>query len=254
MSSVSFVTAFIDIYLGGIGNKTIYWRFQHFKDIVETGIKICVYTTEKEYNLLKDFIIKYDNVKIIKISLNDLQPYNDCKNIKYSLPEYRNKTKDTLEYLSLMQSKIVFLHHATMENYWNTTHFAWIDFSISYIFKNKKQTLQKLIHISNITFNKNNIIVIPGCNNKLNANDTQLIKNNIYWRFCGGFLLGERNSIIKMHDFYKKYFLFFLEQTKKVVWEVNFWAWLEANTEWSPIWYAANHDDSIFNIPLHICT
>jgi hypothetical protein len=30
---------------------------------------------------------------------------------------------------------------------------------------------------------------------------------------------------------------------------VNYWAWLEANTDWRPHWYISDHNDAIFNIP-----
>jgi len=35
-----------------------------------------------------------------------------------------------------------------------------------------------------------------------------------------------------------------------MVWDVNFWAWLEKNTDWKPIWYSANHNESIFKLPV----
>jgi hypothetical protein len=41
----------------------------------------------------------------------------------------------------------------------------------------------------------------------------------------------------------------FLETHRKLIWEVNFWAWLEAKDYWKPKWYSADHNDSIFNIP-----
>jgi hypothetical protein len=45
------------------------------------------------------------------------------------------------------------------------------------------------------------------------------------------------------------YFLRFLNQTRKIVWEVNYWAWLENLGLISPTWYLANHNDTIVNIP-----
>jgi hypothetical protein len=74
--------------------------------------------------------------------------------------------------------------------------------------------------------------------------------DNVYWRFCGGFILGDAVSIMDMHKRYQTYFLGFLKQYKKLVWEVNFWAWLEANTGWIPTWYKADHNDCIIHIPV----
>jgi hypothetical protein len=33
-----------------------------------------------------------------------------------------------------------------------------------------------------------------------------------------------------------------------MVWEVNFWAWLEVNTCWSPTWVSGNHTDKILDL------
>lgn len=35
-----------------------------------------------------------------------------------------------------------------------------------------------------------------------------------------------------------------------MVWEVNYWAWLEGTKGWSPSWFFADHNDSIFHIPV----
>jgi hypothetical protein len=45
------------------------------------------------------------------------------------------------------------------------------------------------------------------------------------------------------------FFPLFLEETKQLVWEVNFWSWLETVQHWKPIWYPADHNDSILRIP-----
>jgi hypothetical protein len=37
-----------------------------------------------------------------------------------------------------------------------------------------------------------------------------------------------------------------------LVWEVNYWAWLEAEGYISPIWYLADHNDTIINIPTQV--
>ena len=42
----------------------------------------------------------------------------------------------------------------------------------------------------------------------------------------------------------------FVETTRRLVWEVNFWAWLEVNSDWNPQWYSADHNDTILtNLP-----
>jgi hypothetical protein len=75
------------------------------------------------------------------------------------------------------------------------------------------------------------------------------LKNNVVWRFCGGFLIGDKKSLIHFYIMSNDYFLRFLNQTRKIVWEVNYWAWLENLGLISPTWYLANHNDTIVNIP-----
>jgi hypothetical protein len=41
----------------------------------------------------------------------------------------------------------------------------------------------------------------------------------------------------------------FIREHKKLFWEINFWAWLEANTDWKTDWYFGKHNDKIINIP-----
>ena len=95
---LTFVTSFVDIYKSSFEDKTVEWRFDKFKDIAETGIKICVYVSEECYNKLNEFVEKYQNVKIMKqINISETFVANHCKGVDYSLPEYRNQPKDIAE-------------------------------------------------------------------------------------------------------------------------------------------------------------
>jgi hypothetical protein len=95
---------------------------------------------------------------------------------------------------------------------------------------------------------------LPGCWDKLPAGEVGQIMNGVYWRFCGGFMLGDASSIINFYHLYNEFFPIFMRTHKKLVWEVNFWGWLEANTDWNPRWYSADHNDSIIKTPLDIYT
>ena len=89
---------------------------------------------------------------------------------------------------------------------------------------------------------------MPGCWN-CKVNNINYLKNNIIWRFCGGFLVGDKESLTSFNLISYEHFLIFLNQSKTLVWEVNYWAWLEGLGLISPIWYLADHDDSIVDIP-----
>jgi hypothetical protein len=102
---------------------------------------------------------------------------------------------------------------------------------------------------SNIKF-----LAIPGCHNKLTNYDNNNLElqeelRTICWRFCGGFFWGDKSSLVEFYKLYIENFPLFIERYKTLVWEVNFWAWLELNFNWSPNWYLADHNDSIIDVP-----
>lgn len=255
-SQVSFVTAFFNIYND---DKTkLLWRCERFKEIAETGISLCVYVDNTCVELLDDFIKIYPNIKIMQvISLEETWISKLCNTYYFlHLPKHRNETKDTLEYIILMNSKIEFLHDTIEKNPWQSTHFAWIDFNISHIFTNIQVSKNYLKNTFGSSYTPlsgiplHHFLAIPGCWNPLHTNtDISNILNNINWRFCGGFLIGERISIKHMYQLYQEHFPLFLNKYQTIVWEVNFWAWLEWKTIWNPNWFIADHNDSIIVIP-----
>ena len=205
----------------------------------------------------------------------------DKRNLE--LPDKRNLEKDTEPYLVYLLSKMEILSSIIQEdsnrNYYTgsqlPTHYAWIDCDISQLFHLKKQTLEYLKILSQRTLTPNCGVNIPGFSNPFkfvddktdkeneSSNNNQPIKdsnktinddntgynpitNSIYWRFCGCFFIGDKQSIISFCDIFRQQLPPFLEKTGKLVWDVNFWAYLESVCdEFAPICYKANHDDSI---------
>jgi hypothetical protein len=90
-------------------------------------------------------------------------------------------------------------------------------------------------------------ILIPGCWTK----DSYLnyLYDNIHWRFCGGFFIGDKNTLLKFYNFYLTYFPEFIFKYNKLVWEVNFWTWLESEKHFKFDWFKADHDDSMCILP-----
>lgn len=232
------------------------WRFEKFAEIAESGIPICVYTDGDGIEWLKKYQEIFRNIEIMEISnLQDRMSYktwvsvqNDF-NVKIELPEYRTVEKDTCEYLLLMNSKIEFVKDAMVKNPFNTTHFAWIDFNISHVFKNIKECNQWLKFYSLVDWtHQSPFLCMPGCCEKIETE--QSILSQINWRFCGGFFLGDRASLEYFYKLYYDNFANFLMTQRKLVWEVNFWAWLELiDDDWCPSWYQGDHNDSIIQIP-----
>jgi hypothetical protein len=179
------------------------------------------------------------------------EQYNDFEG-GIDLPLNRTIEKDTKEYMLLMNSKLEYMEDTIEKNPFNSTHFAWIDFNISHVFSDLKMSKETLkIYSSSILHNS--FLSIPGCWNPLSKpfNDEQVkneILNNINWRFCGGFFIGDRISIEYFIELYKTHLPYFMFKYRKLIWEVNFWAWLELVTDWKPNWFKGDHNDSIIQI------
>jgi hypothetical protein len=246
-SRLTFVTSFVDVYETTYENRTVDWRFDKFRDIASSHIQLCVYVSPACYDNLVEFAKPYENVKIMKIDITETFVAKSCENVDYELPFHRNTSKDTPLYMILQNSKSEFVCDAIHKNPWGSTHFAWIDFSISHVF-HEKETLPYLRTLSTSAFSPK-FLAIPGCWNKLGAGEMGLISDSVCWRYCGGFFMGDAASVLDMQQHYLDHYSDFIQTNKKLVWEVNFWAWLEANTDWAPTWYKADHNDSIVHIP-----
>ena len=255
-TSTTFVTAFMNIYDTPFQNKDVEWRFRHFKKIADTGIQLAVFCSPDCIDYMEEFKQNYPNIKIIQyISLKDTWTYQLCESIEtelgepLSLPNTRNVDKDTREYIILMNTKTEFLKMAIEENVWNSSHFAWIDFNIFHVFKGTDT--EKYAHNYLQAMSKRTMIpyflTLPGCWGKEYVVEEYLI-NDICWRFCGGFFIGSSDRVLEFHKCYEDYFANFLREKKKLVWEVNFWAYVELKFGLSVIWYPGDHNVHIIEI------
>lgn len=224
------------------------WRIDNFKLLLKTGINIMVFISkeyENKFILLCDI---YSNLsyRVIDIYKELLLFINKPNNPK--LPDIRNENKDTYEYMALMNSKLEFIMKVIDKKY---DYYAWIDFSITYIFNELNYTLSYLSFLSKQKWN-NEFIYIPGC---WNISNEKLITDYVYWRFCGGFFMGDKESIINFYNIVDKTLKEELINKSLMVWEVNIWSFIESNKEWCPShWYKVNdhNDDMIINIPTEL--
>lgn len=247
-SNITFVTCFFQIYeKEPIEFKNFEWRLEHFESIAQLGLNICVYGNDKSLCLLEDRLAKYPHVKLLQLET----PYEETFIHKLCYSEELNlatkNIKDTKEYLTLMHSKIEFVHDAIHKNPFGSDIFAWMDFSMAYLFKNKEETLKKLQDLPNRHFPEM-FLWVPGCWSKFIC----LQLHNVNWRFCGTFFIGDKESIQNFYELYQKHFPIFLHDYKTLTWEVNFWTWLEKYANWSVQWYSSNHDDLLLALPTEI--
>ena len=248
--TITFVTAFLDLSEDRSKDKSFDKCFSLFQTVVDSGIKICLFVSNTFYERALEITKKCKNVHLMPVTeLSDLWTYKTTKMISdITLPEEKLSYHDTFNFMVLMNAKIEFVSRAIEVNPFNTNHFAWIDFSIGHVLHSPRSL--KRLYTYSISALKDKMFVFPACWSKAYL-DRQY--NNLYskvlWRFCGGFFLGDKESLLEFNDAYRKNYFNFLSERKRLVWEVNFWVWLEMNKFIFPETYVGNHDDSIIEIP-----
>ncbi len=246
----TFVTCFINLN-EDVERTTL--RFAQFAEIAKTGINLCLYV-DAHNSMVADILIQYTNVRLMRlIRLRDSLAHRTVFSSRtpIRLPHTDNKEKDTREYMILMNSKIEFIKDAMDQNPFSSSCFAWIDFSIAKIFDSREYI--DLLRDMGTNVPDHPFLAIPGCWTKDQCSESSILQS-ICWRFCGGFFWGDKQSLTYFYELYYRYFPIFIAKHHTLMWEVNFWSWLEMNNLWSPQWYLADHDDSMLRVPCHITT
>jgi hypothetical protein len=232
--TVTFVSAFINVY--NLSDKDFHDKYiNNFKKLENTGIPIVLFM-DKKY---KDYKFN-DNVKIVKyIDIDELEFCKLIRDKTIVLPTYRNMVKDNENYMKIINNKIFFVNEAIKLNLFNTHHYAWIDFGIFHVFKNDEWVSQKLIEISKKNFPEN-YVCFPGAWPKMYD-----MIHNVNWRFLGGFFIIDKNNLEKLVHIFLKVIR---DNDLPLLWEVNYWALIEANNLFDFGWHLADHNESIINI------
>ena len=263
--TITFTTAFIDLNEDRSKDKSPEVRINHFKTLAKSGIAICLYVSSTYENIGKELEHDYKNVKLMPIiNLEELETYKIIKELNPELPINRNYEKDTLNYMILQNAKTEFVYKTIVSNPFNTEHFSWIDFSICHILTDTDIVLKQLYtyattqlkqdnQSSNQTSNQSsNQLVFPTCFSKEKSQIYfNILTTHIVWRFCGGFFIGTKSALEKMHFLMLHELPKFIQHTATniIAWEVNMWCWLELKCCWSIDSYQADHNNSILNIP-----
>lgn len=242
--TITFVTAFLNLQEDRPNEKSIETCIKHFVSVASSGISIVAFLS-KEY-IPHVEAHNLENVKCIPIELDQLETYKETKECgTLDIPPFRSPVKDTQNFMILMNAKIEFMYKAIQYDLFHTERFAWIDFSIAYVLKNIHTSTTFLRRISNSPINTG--LYFPGCWEK-HAGYSQ-VYTSIHWRFCGGFFLGDKESLLQMYTLYRRTYKTILQAKSINLWEVNIWTILENEYDWSPTWYKADHNDTIFYIP-----
>ena len=250
-SNVTFVTAFIDLNEDRQNCKSLDTYISLFKTLAESGISICLYLSPNLEHIGIELQELYKNVKFIKtINLEDTVTYKVINSLNPLLPNKRCTIKDSLNYITLMNAKAEFVNDAININPFNTTHFAWIDFGICHIISNPKTTLSRLYRIAEHCKLQENILVFPGSwSLEMVSQNFKNIANIPYWRMCGGFYFGDKQSLQNMYELNLEAINRFINQYGIISWEVNIWAWMELSMNWKISIFTADHNNTILQIP-----
>jgi hypothetical protein len=93
-------------------------------------------------------------------------------------------------------------------------------------------------------------IYFPGCWNK--GVGMESIHSRINWRFCGGFYIGDADSLRNVYNVCDKYLDDYVAKNNRLLWEVNIWALVEKEMDVLFGWYKADHNESIIDVPVDI--
>lgn len=219
-------------------------RYEHFKKVAQTGIPIIAFLDPQSFEVVNSF--QLPNIYPISTTFEELETYQMIKDIPFTLPEHRCPKKDTVEFMTIMHAKAEFMYKAILQNPFGTKTFAWMDFSLSYIFKDMEKSLEHLVFLSKQNY-KEKLFVVPGCWAK--GDRLENIWNQIHWRFCGGFFIADQQSIQEFFTLYKDTLFNILSEQKRMIWETNIWTLFEMYYNWNPTWYQADHNDTIHKIP-----
>ncbi len=219
-----------------------------FKKLVDTGIKLVFFhdndpVVEASLEELKSA----PNLNCVRLPFTNLNTYVAVDNAQsekvITLPSKRNHGKDTRDYLIVQNAKSEFIKIAS--NILQSKFYAWIDAGIFKIIKDSDNLTTSLQNIPDIPEDK---ITIPGCWEKgVNLNQ---INDQINWRFCGGYIIVPSVLVNTFNSLCEKQLKLTLD-IGCLTWETNSFASIEVENPELFNWYQADHNISMFQIPLN---
>jgi hypothetical protein len=185
---------------------------------------------------------EFTNTTLHEVPFEELETFKLLSDTT-GLPTIRSHTKDTLNYMILMNAKTEFIKRVRDAGV-KACHYIWIDAGIGKIFKNPEATFQLLKDRLASNTLPSDRILLPGCYSEPQTNYDALI-SRVCWRFCGGFFVAPAALV----DTFASTVLSGCEEIKtrngQALWEVNVWAFVEARL---PIqWASGDHNETIFN-------
>lgn len=241
----TFVTAFLDLREDRSKDKSWHRCVDLFHQLAATGISLHCFISQTVKDAME--LPLSPNVYYENIELYNLQTYTCIQGVHYDVPTTNTPHHDTANFMILMNAKTEFMRRAVKEDHFQTTHFAWIDFSIFHVFRSDPSAASKFLQVLAHSALQPKCLYFPGCWGKGTASD--VLFKQINWRFCGGFFLGDRESVLSFANIHAAYFPIIVRMQRKLVWETNIWHYLELYHGLQVDWFPADHNERIIQIP-----
>lgn len=195
------------------------------------------------------------------------------------LPASRNGQKDTMEHLIWTHFRAELLLDVAKSNPFSSSHVVWLDSNMANLFRRTDDTICDTIcdtiedqlrracrPTSHLVKPESNAVFFPGCISKpLSAQEADAaMVGGICWRFCGCVVAGQMSAVAAFAAEYLSRLYAKTRSSQRITWDVNFLAYLETtrleqslnqclnpdlnqclNPSWTPVWYHADHDDSL---------
>ena len=243
----TYVSAFLNLQEDRSILRSPVEYFKLFESLAKSTLFFHLFLSSCYKELAEEMFGSYPNLHIQYLDLKELELYKALEGVEYSLPSNRSVRKDTKPFMLLMNSKFEFLERAIHTNHFSTRQYAWIDFGLCYILKDIPKSLRILEEQSCTSWKRG--LYIPGCWGA-DVKEIGTFFTSVNWRFCGGFFLGDSQSLLHLINLSKQIPIL-VQKYKILSWEVNLLAFLERYKGWKPIWYFADHNDSMLQIPSH---
>lgn len=156
------------------------------------------------------------------------------------LPVHRNQTKDTQEFLTLMNMKPEFLARAMPPT--PTDYIAWIDASIFHVVRDVERVVAHLS--AGVQRSLTRPLLLPGCRRPTGGASRDALAVHIHWTFCGGLFVATPAGVRLFHEACQSALERWVADGK-ITWEVNVWVEFAQEHPDAFEWTAADHNDSL---------
>lgn len=243
----------------------------YYTSLFNTNINICVYVHPDILRLGYPDLNSAEHPNVLFMVMPELSEFNLVQYMNsvewhansVQLPQHRNEEKDTYEYIVSSHFKYDLLQrtiHVYKEQFpdIDLTHIAWIENSMLYTFVESPEIWTREVSPLLAWFSTsplhNRFITLPGCKgwSPINESNMDVLWKEVYWRFCGGFLMGDCKTVANFCTTYMDAFIDWMDKKNTLIWDFNMLAYLEYRQQKVPnklpiFWYSANHNYTILH-------